>query len=89
MCPVSSGFFLKHDLVLGTCGSMCIDGASFLLGENSEFVAHVKKRYLMSWSLSVESSGTVESHEASFMRPFLKTKYRNKLLKKRNKGLER
>lgn len=44
-------FFLKHNLALDMCGSKCTDGASSCLGENSEFVAHVKKRCLMPWSL--------------------------------------
>lgn len=44
-------FFLRHNLALDTCGSMCTDGASSFLGENVELVAHVKKRCLLSWSL--------------------------------------
>lgn len=44
-------FFLRHNLALDMCGSMCTDGASSFLGENVELVAHVKKRCLLSWSL--------------------------------------
>lgn len=44
-------FFLRHNLALDMCGSMCTDGASSFLGENVELVAHVKKRYLLSGSL--------------------------------------
>ncbi|XP_010991120.3 protein FAM200C isoform X2 [Camelus dromedarius] len=36
-------FFLKHKIALDVCGSVCTDGASSMLGENSEFVACVKK----------------------------------------------
>lgn len=37
------GFFLKHKIALDVCGSVCTDGASSVLGEDSEFVACVKK----------------------------------------------
>ncbi|XP_005376317.1 PREDICTED: protein ZBED8 [Chinchilla lanigera] len=36
-------FFSKHKIALDVCGSLCTDGASSMLGENSEFVAYVKK----------------------------------------------
>uniref|UniRef100_A0A250Y343 Protein ZBED8 n=1 Tax=Castor canadensis TaxID=51338 RepID=A0A250Y343_CASCN len=36
-------FFLKHEIALDVCGSVCTDGASAMLGENSEFIARLKK----------------------------------------------
>ncbi|XP_005005209.1 protein FAM200C [Cavia porcellus] len=36
-------FFLKHKIALDVCGSVCTDGASSMLGENSEFVARMTK----------------------------------------------
>jgi hypothetical protein len=38
-----TGVFLRHNIALEVCGSICTDSTLAMLGKNSGFVAYVKK----------------------------------------------
>jgi hypothetical protein len=40
---IVTGFFLKYNIALEVCGSICTDGTLAIVGKNSGFVAYVKK----------------------------------------------